>query len=49
VFLPAETPITALSTIVWDSRSFRVDGEPDIVDGATGPHHVEARLVEILG
>jgi hypothetical protein len=49
MFVPAATVISGLSTIVWDGRSFRVQGEPWVVDGRNAPHHIEARLEEILG
>lgn len=49
VFLPAGTAITSLSTVVWQSRAFRVRGDPTIVDGGAAPHHVEATLQEVTG
>ena len=49
MFVPAATVITGLSTIAWDGRSFRIQGEPWVVDGRNAPHHIEVRLEEILG
>lgn len=45
----ADSAITGLSRVQWGSRMFRVTGQPNIVDGRYGPHHVEASLEEILG
>lgn len=49
MFVPAATVITGLSTVAWNGRAFRVQGEPWVVDGRNAPHHIEARLEEILG
>jgi hypothetical protein len=51
IFLPAGTSVTALSLVYWDdtARTFQVDGEPWLVDGKTGPHHVEVVAREVKG
>jgi hypothetical protein len=43
----ADSAITSLSTVTWGTRTFRVTGDPERVDGRYGPHHVEAHLEEI--
>lgn len=45
VFLPAGTVLGAGDVIREGGRNFRVDGTPEIVYGATSPHHVEALLI----
>lgn len=48
-FLPYGTTISALSIVEWDTRRFRVVGRPDVVDGLSAPHHLEAKLEEVEG
>ena len=49
VFLPAEATLTALSYLVWEGRRLRLNGEPWVVDGRSGPHHIEATCQEVVG
>lgn len=49
LFAPATTAITALSTIIWGSRTFNVVSRPAMVPDGVGNHHIEALLEEIEG
>jgi len=49
VFLPADTVVSALSRVTWNGRTLQVEGEPKVVNGATGPHHIECMTREVLG
>lgn len=49
IFVPAGTNVSGLSTIVWEGRSLRVDGEPAPIDGMHGAHHIEFMAEEVLG
>lgn len=49
IFLRSDTHVNGLSTLVWEGRSLRVDGEPRRFDGRNSPHHVEVDAEEILG
>lgn len=49
LFLEATAPISALSILAWDGRELRVDGEPDMKNDSSGPHHWEVQCEELLG
>jgi hypothetical protein len=49
VFLPAGAVVDGLSTILWEGRTLRVDGEPATVQDGVGGHHIELKAEEILG
>jgi hypothetical protein len=49
VFLPASATLSALSYLEWQGKRLRIDGEPDHIDGRSGPHHIEATCQEVLG
>jgi hypothetical protein len=44
-----DSVITSLSTVTWGPKTFRVTGDPEVVYGLLGPHHVEASLEEVEG
>ncbi len=46
--LPTST-ITALSVIIWGSRTFNVVSRPALMPDSSGNHHYEAILEEIEG
>lgn len=48
-FLRPTSAITALSTVTWDGHDHRVVGDPWVVDGRSGPHHIEAALERVSG
>lgn len=43
------TAMTGLSTLTWNGRTLRVDGEPKPFYGRVSLHHYEAAAEEILG
>lgn len=43
------TTVTGLSTLTWEGRSLRVDGEPLPFYGRTSLHHYEFNAEEIKG
>lgn len=49
LFLPAATAITATSEVEVDAVRYRVDGDPKLVQDASGSHHIEARVERITG
>lgn len=49
VFLKPGTNVSALSTITWEGRSFRVHGEPRTFTGRRTAHHIELDAQEVLG
>jgi head-tail adaptor len=49
IFLKSNSAITVFSTVLWNGRTFDVTGVPNVVDGRTGPHHIEATLTEREG
>lgn len=49
VFLPDGTDVHAADRVVWDGRTYEVDGEPAVLWNPSGPHHVEAPLKRITG
>lgn len=48
-FLPEDAPIAAGDRLVWEGRTYEVDGEPAVLWNPSGPHHVEASLKRITG
>lgn len=46
LFLNPDSVITSTARVAVDGRSFEVDGQPNVVYGATSPHHIEAPLRE---
>lgn len=51
IYLPAGTAVSATSTLTWidEARTLRASGEPNIVYGARGVHHLELPAEEIRG
>lgn len=49
VFLPPNVAISALDHIEWGSRTFEVDGEPEVSYDGVGAHHIQAIAREIKG
>lgn len=49
VFALPTTTVTGLSTLTWNSRTLRVDGEPLPFYGMSSLHHYEFDAEEILG
>ena len=49
LFAQPDSTVTALSTVIWGSRTFKVVSRPAVVWGAAEAHHVEALLEEIEG
>jgi len=49
VFLLSTTTATGLSTILWEGRTLKVDGEPRRYDDRRVGHHVELDAIEELG
>lgn len=49
IFAKADTTVTGLSTLTWNGRTLRVDGEPLPFYGRTGLHHYELDGEEVLG
>ncbi len=49
IFLKATSVITVFSTVTWNGDTYEVTGEPSVVDGQAGPHHVEALLTKREG
>lgn len=48
MFFTANSVVTGLSTVTWDTHIIQVDGEPEIFDFGTVPH-IEANGFETLG
>lgn len=44
-FLPVGTDVTAGDELVESGRTFRVEGTPEVVYGASAPHHIEVVLI----
>lgn len=42
--LPAGTDVTAGDDVIEGDRTFQVEGTPEVMYGATSPHHVEVVL-----
>jgi hypothetical protein len=49
IFLKTDSVITVFSSIIWNGDTYAVTGEPSVVDGLTGPHHIEAMLTKREG
>ena len=49
VFLPANAVVTTLSVIDFESLTYRVNGDPWVVDGRYGPHHIELDMELVEG
>lgn len=49
VFAKPTTVVTALSTLTWNGRTLRVDGEPLPFYGASSLHHYEFSAEEVRG
>lgn len=51
VYLPADTDVDALSVLTWvdQGKTLRAIGEPNIVYGARGVHHLELPCEEVQG
>lgn len=48
-FAPPTSVVTALSRIVWGSRTLRVTGDPEAFYGRSALHHYEVSLEEVTG
>jgi hypothetical protein len=49
VFAKPSTAVTALSTLTWNGRTLRVDGEPLPFYGSSALHHWEFSAEEVRG
>lgn len=49
LFITNELGVTARARIIWDGRTFELDGEPWKPITPAGPHHLEARLRLVEG
>lgn len=49
VFALPTTAVTGLSTLTWNARTLRVDGEPEPFYGRSTLHHYEFKAEEVLG
>lgn len=49
VFAKPDSTLTGLSTLTWNGRTLRVDGEPQPFYGRSILHHYEAEAEEIRG
>lgn len=47
--LTNELDVTAKARIGWEGMTFQVDGDPHVVSNRRGPHHLEARLLRVVG
>lgn len=49
IFALPTTTVTGLSTLTWEGRTLRVDGEPLPFYGRSSLHHYEFTAEEVLG
>ena len=49
VFLPVSADVTSTDRLQHSGDTYQVDGEVQMWDTATGPHHAEAYLLKVKG